>query len=301
MNSPEIAPRGRTPWIIRWPHRARARLWLACLSGLLLASCSLVGLGYNRLPTIAYWWLDGMLDLDDRQAVVARAELDAFHEWHRRTQLPLYAQQLRTWQTWAVQELSPAQVCQAADAARGLFEGLVLHSVEPMARLAQTLGPAQLAHWQRHHQRKDDEFRADFLKDRRKGEDKRTERALDRYEDFYGRLDASQRDWLRERLARSPYDPERHLAERQRRQADWHATMQRIRDGAPAASALRAVWERTLVSPTPGYAAYARAVLEDGCAQMAELHNRTTPAQRQKAIERLRGYERELLALSRRE
>jgi Family of unknown function (DUF6279) len=301
MNSPDIAPLWRLARIIRWPLRGFLRAGLLGLACALLASCSLVGLGYNRLPTFGYWWLDGMLDMDDRQALVARAELDVLHEWHRRTQLPLYAQQLRVWQSLASQDLSPAQVCQAFDSARGLFEGLVVHGVEPMARLAKTLGPAQLAHWQRHHQRKDDEFRADFLRDKRKGLEKRIERALDRYEDFYGRLDAAQREFLRERMARSPYDPERHYAERQRRQADWSATLQRIRDGAPAEPALHAVWARTLTPPAPADAAYARAVIEEGCAQMAELHNRTTTAQRQKAIERLRGYERELLALSRRE
>ena len=267
----------------------------------MLASCSLIGLGYNRLPAISYWWLDGMLDFNDRQSQIARTELDALHDWHRRTQLPLYAQQLRTWQNLARHDVTPAQVCQAYDAGRGLFDALVEQSIVPTARLAPELGPAQLAHLQRHQQRQDDEFRADFLRDRRKGQDKRYERALDRYEDFYGRLDAAQREHLRERMARSPYDPERHFAERQRRQADWRTTLQGIRDGAPPEAALRALWGRTLNSPAPGYGAYAQALIEDGCTQLAEVHNRTTPTQRHKAIERLRGYERELWALSRRD
>ena len=46
-----------------------------------------------------------------------------------------------------------------------------------------------------------------------------------------------------------------------------------------------------LDSPTPGYAAYSAALVKDGCAQFAALHNSTSATQRDRAVQTLRGYE----------
>ncbi len=54
---------------------------------------------------------------------------------------------------------------------------------------------------------------------------------------------------------------------------------------------MRALFERSLNSPNPAYRTYQAAITREGCAAVAELHNSTTPAQRTKAAQVLKGYE----------
>ena len=121
-------------------------------------------------------------------------------------------------------------------------------------------------------------------------------------------------DLLQTGLQRSPWDPQRSFAERQRRQA---ALLQTIRDiqashgvafsattnGArkpppEAVAAVRTWSQRLLDSPTPGYAAYSANLVREGCAQFAQLHNSTSPEQRAHAVNVLQGYEADLRALA---
>ncbi|NNU44233.1 hypothetical protein [Ramlibacter montanisoli] len=67
----------RLPWII---------LALAC--SLALSACSAVKLGYNALPSLAYFWLDGYVDFSDEQAPRVRDEIANLHTWHRQQELP---------------------------------------------------------------------------------------------------------------------------------------------------------------------------------------------------------------------
>ena len=60
---------------------------------------------------------------------------------------------------------------------------------------------------------------------------RRLKRTLERYEDFYGRLDPAQRSLLRARLASSGFDPRLAWAERQRRQQDILRVLQEHRSG----------------------------------------------------------------------
>ena len=64
-------------------------------------------------------------------------------------------------------------------------------------------------------------------------------------------------------------------------------------------AALRAWSQRLLDSPAPGYAAYSAALVKDGCAQFAALHNSTSAEQRARAVGVLRGYEQDMRALAR--
>lgn len=277
----------------RWGGR-----WVLLLATVLLAGCSLVSLAYNRLPTLAYWRLDGMLDLDGPQSALVRQELDRWHGWHRREHLPRYAQALQRWQALALQDVTPAQVCEAAQQVR-LWAQEAGQQVLPLAmRLAPTLTEAQLQHWQRHQAERDDEFRADFMAADGAVNPKRLQKAVERAEMFYGTLSAEQRAWWRERLQRSAFDPQRALEQRQRRFDDFTATVRRIQQGGGAQAEVQAAWDRVWQAATPAEAAADARVFNDGCAQLAELHNRTTPQQRQRAQQRLQAFAQDFLVLS---
>lgn len=277
----------------------RLRTWFAViLAAGVLSGCGLVTLAYNRIPTLLYWKLDGMVDLSTPQSAWLRGEIDRWHAWHRRTHLPAYASALAEWRGLATGDLTPAMVCERFEQVRTWVDEMVLQGMPALARLAQELTPAQIDHLRRHYQKEDETFRQDFMNGNGGVNQKRVSRAIDRAEMFYGTLTAEQRLWVRQRLQQSAFRPEQTLAERQRRQADLLDTLARVQAGAPARAGLQDYWSRVKRSPTPTYNAYADAATRDGCAFVAELHNRTSPEQRRQAAQQLTEYEQAFRALA---
>ena len=268
------------------------------LTVLLLAGCSLVGLGYKRLPTLVYWRLDNMVDLSDAQTAWLRPALDNLHAWHRREQLPIYERTLRQWADKVAQDTTPDELCRQFDNLRPGFDQLVQQALPALARLASDLSAAQRQHLLRYHQKQDAAFLADFGGDRPGvvGR-KRLERAIDRAEMLYGDLTPAQEALLEQGLARSAFDANRTLQERQRRQADMWAAVERVQAGAPALPTVQAVWTRYTASPTPGYNSYSATTQRQACELLAALHNSTATAQRAQAAKTLLGYANDVAQL----
>lgn len=78
-------------------RRLHALTVVVLLTALLtLGGCSTgLKLAYDNLERLALWEVDDEMDLDDAQTLAFRTEFRALHQWHRRTQLPLYAADLR--------------------------------------------------------------------------------------------------------------------------------------------------------------------------------------------------------------
>ncbi|MBL0917218.1 MAG: hypothetical protein IBJ14_00800 [Hydrogenophaga sp.] len=265
-----------------------------------LTACTAARLAYNQAPTLSYWWLDSHFDFDDGQSLQVRDDIGAFFAWHRREELPTYAGLLRQWQGMAQRDITTDEACGQFETIRARLAVAGDRVIDPLARLAPQLTPAQLEHLQRRQARSNDEFERDFL---RGTPEQRLQRRLDntvsRSERFYGTLSEPQRQLLRRWLVDSPWEPQRTQAERQRRQADLLQTLRRAQaEPAQAPAALRAHLDRLMRSPTPGYQAHSEAGVRHGCAQFAALHNSTTPAQRENAVRELQSYERDLQTLS---
>lgn len=60
-----------------------------------LAACSTTRFAYNQLDWIIVWYLNGYFSLDEAQEEQLRDAVARNLEWHRRTQLPKYAEYLR--------------------------------------------------------------------------------------------------------------------------------------------------------------------------------------------------------------
>jgi hypothetical protein len=280
---------------------------------LLLGACSAARLAYNQAPTVTYWWLDGYVDFTDAQSPQARTDIDRFFAWHRSAELPLYAQRLAQWQGLAQKDISAEQACSEADALRASFNRMSERGVVPLTALALQLTPAQLDHMQRHQTKGDESFAKDFLRGNPAQRlDNRLDRAINRYETLYGTLTDPQRQQLKTGLQQSSWDPQRTQTERQRRQTAMLKTIREVQAAHSAAfvasgsrnpppeavNALRSWSQRLQNSPTPGYPAYSAALVKDGCAQFATLHNSTSPEQRAHAVGVLKGYEGDMRALA---
>jgi hypothetical protein len=260
-------------------------------------------IAYSQAPTLAYWWIDGYVDLNDAQSAKLRDAIDRWFEWHRRSELPRYAALLARAQREVMEPtLSAAQLCTWRDEAQRRLDAALDEATPAFAALMLTLTPEQIRHMQTKMAKSSQELKRDFAQadkaERAGGAFKRT---LERYETFYGKLDEAQRKKLGELMAVSPFDAERWLAERERRNADLIALLTTVaasgrdadatRAQSQAQAAVRVLAERALRSPRPDYRAYQERLTQANCALASAMHNATTPAQRQYARNKLKGWE----------
>ncbi len=284
-------------WLRRW------RIIAAALLVLGLAGCSVLRLAYSQADELGFWWLDGYVDFDDSQSPRVRDAIGRWFAWHRRTQLPDYAALLDRAATEVLQDTTAATTCRWFAELRQRADAAVEHALPEAAVIAAGFSTEQLLHIERQQAKNRAEFRADFLQpDPAERLARSVERATERAEQLYGRLGERQRQRIAQGVEASPFDAERWLAERQRRHRDLLTELRRLQGadangGAPTAG-LRAYWQRVQRSPDEAYRRYQDRLEAYNCELSAQLHNLTSPAQRQEAQRRLRGWQSDLRRLA---
>jgi hypothetical protein len=268
-----------------------------------LSACSAIKLGYNNLPDLAYWWLDGYVDFTDTQAPVARQELARLHAWHRQEELPRLSELLGRLEQLAGGEVSAQQACTVFAEIRTRIGGLAQQAEPGVTALSLTVTARQLRHLERKFRRNNENFTKQWITPtREEQQEKFFDQMVDRAEMIYGRLNEPQKAVLRQSIARSTYDAPRVLAERQRRQQDLLQILRRIPESSLPATEARALlhgWmERAQVSPDAAFRNWQDAVVQEGCRSFADLHQSTTPQQRQQAVRRLQAYQRDVRELA---
>jgi len=295
MNEPGAAtraPAGPRLW-------GRLQIIGVLLLAALLGACSAVRLAYNNLPTVSYWWLDGYVDFGEAQSLRVREALDALLGWHRREELPQVLALLRQAQALAPRDITPAQACGFAAAVRERLLATAARAEAPVAEVAVTLSAAQLEHLQAKYAKVNADYRDEWVSlDVAALHDKRYQRFLDRHEDFYGALTAEQRAMLRRMTAESVFDAKRADAERRARQAEIVALLRRFQSertpAAEARTAIHALVHRIADPPAGPWRDHQLALQDEGCRNLAALHNTATPAQRERAADRLGRYARDV-------
>jgi len=88
---------------------------------------------------------------------------------------------------------------------------------------------------------------------------------------------------------------------RLRRQEDIMTTLRGLQQQRPAPEELRrqvrALLQRSVISPVPAHQAYVDRLIDFNCRAMAQMHNITSTEQRQAALKRLQKYERDVRLL----
>ena len=269
---------------------------------LLLAGCSAVRLTYNQGPQLAYWRLDSYIDFDDAQKPLAKQAIAEWFQWNRTTQLKDYAALLARAAQQAAEPTTAAAACRWVEDITARLQTAYERALPSAADFLLTLTPAQVSHLERKYAKGDDEFADEHLqrspKDRLAAAVKRLVKDADR---LYGSVTPAQRELIERTLVGSPYDPEVVLAERKARQLETLSLARRwVADRSPAAKIqadLHLLGEHAMHSPRDNYRDYQQRVRPFNCTLSAQIHNAATPAQRQRAVERLRGWEADLQAL----
>ena len=281
----------------------RWRSWIILVLTTALSGCSAVRLTYDQGPLLAYWWLDNYADFTTDQTPRVKGALADWFSWHRATQLTDYAQGLAGLRAMAANPITPVQACQVADSWQRRAEKAFAQAVPAVAEQLRSLNAEQVAHIEQRQLDKQQEMVAEYLQaDPAERQKAALGRTTDRAESLYGPLDDAQRRLLAAGLAMSPSNPALALAERRQRQADLLGQLRQWQqdkpDAATAQQAVRQLAADTTRSPRPDYAAYAARVKQTNCALAAQLHNSSTAAQRQHAINKLKGWEGDLRALA---
>ena len=268
----------------------------------LLAGCSSLRLGYNNGPQLAWWWLDGYVDFSREQAPQVKQGIDRWFEWHRATQLGEYVALLTVAGAEVLADTTPARACRWQLQLRDAMDPALERALELAADLLPGLGEPQLRHLEQRYAKANDEMRADFLQaDLALRARESLKRTVERAERLYGDLAEAQKLVIAEGVAASPFDPERWLADRERRQRDTLQVLRRLlaerADRDQRLAALRTLVARAEVSPDRDYRAYQQRLATYNCAFAARIHNATTPAQRRQAQRTLQGWEQDLRAL----
>lgn len=269
---------------------------------LLLAGCSLVRVGYGQAPSLVYWRLDALAGFSPQQAPQVREAIDRWFDWHRREELPRYADALARLQRELPGEATPAQVCRWLDEWAAWRDTAWEAALPWLAPVALSLHADQLRRMRSELHSADDKLRGELLPDapaeRLRSQVQRTAQRAQR---LYGGLDASQREWLAAELIRVPLDPQAWWDERRRRQHDLLLTLGVLQEHqqpslSQARDALQGLYRRAVYAPGSAFGkAHPRA---RQCELIAGLHNRTTPAQRATAVLRVQGWQADLRALA---
>ena len=267
-----------------------------------LGACSAIRLAYNNLPELSYWWLDGYLDFDGSQTPKVRDDLARLLEWHRRNELPKIAALLQEAEALAPGDITPVQACAMTDRIRDRLLAVSERAEPAGTELALSLGEAQLQQLERKYAKNNADYRKDWLdRSPARVQEKRYDQFLDRFEDFYGRLSPEQRELLRQQVAQSVFDPKLQDVERRKRQQEALVLLRGfVANRTPpteARAALHAYLQR-IADPPPGpWREQQQALLQEGCRNLAALHNGTSAAQRAQAVKRLQAYQNDLRQL----
>ncbi|WP_431108184.1 DUF6279 family lipoprotein [Variovorax paradoxus] len=280
-----------------------ARIIGVLLVAAALGACSTIKLAYNNLPELSYWWLDAYVDFDGSQTPKVRDDLAQLLSWHRQNELPRVLGVLQEAQALAPRDVTAAEACRMADQIRERLLAVAEH-VEPVGtELALSLSEAQLQQLERKYAKNNAEYRKEWLdRSPAKVQEKRYEKFLERLEDFYGRLTPEQRELIRRQVAQSVFDPRTAAAERRQRQQEALVLLRGFNTAKPPAPEARAAihaYVMRVADPPPGpWRDHQQALLQEGCRNLAALHNATSASQREQAVRRLQAYQDDLRQLS---
>ncbi len=290
------------PFLSRWFKSLIIGLTTAgCLT--LLSGCSTVRLAYDQAPTLTRWWLDGFLDFQDAQDLPLKEGLARWFNWHRRTQLPDYAALLARAQKEVMEPMTGAQMCTWGEEVRLRYERAVDAALPMAAAIAPTLSGEQLTHLEEKYAKRNADYRKKYLKPQTQERlDDALERAVDRAQTLYGKLDPAQKKLLADQMRDNPMDAQGWYAQRLAQQRDILDTLRRLTaEKATSERALLALGElksRWMSTPRADGNGWDQRMIRINCDAFAALHNTTTAAQRRHARDKLRGWEQDLRVLA---
>jgi hypothetical protein len=267
-------------------------LAIVCCVGM-LASCSMLRLGYGQLDTYAAWKANEYFDLDAAQKNEFLRRFGRLHEWHRYEQLPDYAAFLAETRTRLDQPLAREDVLWFLDGVKARYATIVARASGDAAALLRTITPAQLEALQRQWDKDNRRFSREY---RLAGSDEdikraRARRTLERTRDWVGSLSHQQEQRIIAMVDALPMTERLRYEDRLRRQHEFMQLMaQRGGRGEQFSARLRqwlTDWDK---GRTPEYERRFEEAFEQRVQLVVEIQRMLEPRQRAIALQRVQDY-----------
>lgn len=283
---------------------AAIRLWLLLAATLALAACSAgLKLGYTYADTVVTHSIDGYVGLTPEQEQFVKERTAALMAWHRATQLRDYAQLIEATRARLAGPVTATDVLVFNQAVNARIAALGDRAAPDLARLALMLTPDQTSKMQRKLAGDNTKARRELVQlAGKEALDERVQKYAERAEFWFGSLTREQLDIVRATLAKRPDSTGWWLDERERRQREFVAVLQRIQAERPdeltAAGWIRACFAQMQSPFDPAR----RAAIEQSRAGNAELVtqlvNAATAEQKAALSRKLGGFAEDLIALA---
>jgi hypothetical protein len=263
------------------------RIFCTFLLAILLAACSTVRLAYENADTYIRWRATDYLEVDGEMSDELDAAIANFMSWHRANALPKYATLLGEAEQRFARGLTAADLNWSYDAVMVQTRESVRVAAEKMAPLLDQLTPVQIAHFERQLADDNRKFERENLRGgEREQRKRRTQRNVERLEDWLGTLSQAQVDRVAQYSARAPLLDEMRDRDHKRLQGELlkmikaRACRERLPDAAVN-------WQR---GRDPAYAAALEAARKEYFAMALDIDKSLSPKQRERGQRKLRGY-----------
>lgn len=272
--------------------------WRGLLSGvalLALGGCSAIQIGYRNADTWIRWQANSYFDFEGPQVEELDGRIAALLAWHRGKALPQYAKLLEDIAVRIGRPATREDLVWGYDAVRVQVREALRAAGTEAGPLLDRLEPRQVAHFERRLAEDNRKFARDFLDGtpERKRE-RRLKRNIERLEDWLGSLSDAQVERVKRYNESIPLTEELRDRDRKRRQAELVA-MLRAKEATKRLAAWTENWDS---GRAPEYAGAAQKQLAAYFDLLLDLDKTLTPAQREHAARRLRGYAEDATKLS---
>ncbi len=274
--------------------------WGVLLTGLLLAGCSAMQLTYNQADMLLGWRADNYFDFDPQQKHEFQLRINRLLAWHRREQLPDYAQFVYAAADRAGDGLTRDDILWMVDGFKKRYKVIVDRGIIDAAELLTSLSTEQLRtlpkQWVKDNRNFVDDHDLGAGLDRQKRA--RLKRTLSQINDWTGNLSRAQEQRIEQMLDAVPLVEHLRHQDRLRRQAEF-AELLKLRtqrqEFQPKLHAWLLEWEH---GRTPEYERTVAEVFERRVEFYIALEKILTPAQREHVLKRLRGFGDDFKVLS---
>lgn len=272
------------------------RIFCTLLATLLICSCSTVRLVYENAETYIRWRATDYLEVEGETAEQLDEAIASFMSWHRKNALPKYATLLDEGGQRFARGLGPDDLNWGYDSVMMQARESLRVAAERIAPLLDRLTPAQIAHLERQLADDNRKFARENLRGgEREQRKRRTERNVERLEDWVGKLSQAQIDRVAQYSARAPLLDEMRDRDHKRLQAELVKLM-RARQCRERLPQFAVEWQR---GRDAAYSAALEASRKEYFAMALDVDKSLSPQQRSRAQRKLRGYAEDFRKLSR--
>ena len=277
--------------LLRW-HR----LVLVLCSLLLLGSCSTARLAYSNADTLAYWWLDGYVDVHSVQKAKVKRDIAQLLNWHRTTQLPQYVQTLGQMQTVLEAQPSTAELETIFRQVEQFSQTILLKMAPELTDFMLTMDAKQKAYLARKFEKNNEDYREKYLdlKPEKQAKERR-KKIMKQADEWLGSVNREQELLVMRYLEKNPANYTQLLEDSMVRQRLALQLIEQIQTSKPPREQAELIVQRTLLSAFfPSDQSERRLQIEASRAEMQQLIvailRVATPEQKAHVREKLQGW-----------